>query len=273
MVKFLLKVRFNNELLERLRGSSRLRDICGFVDGVPSESALSRFVSRLADHQPLIHECLAGATNELRRLLRPTRKQAEQGTLPLGVVTAIDSTLFPTYSNPNRSVVSDPDARWGLKNSAKAKDGKKEWMFGYKMHLLSDATYGLPLDFIVTPANESDSPMLRDVFKEARKTHRWLRPKYLLADKGYDSQANHKFLVWAGDSRKPKEGQLHDGIYDALGAPTCIGPWNTSARTRRQATTCSGVRRAAVTCGTMGPRWRTAIPRSGESRRQSPESG
>ena len=50
LAKFLLKIRFNNQLLERLRGSRKLREVCGFGDDVPSESAMSRFVNRLADH-------------------------------------------------------------------------------------------------------------------------------------------------------------------------------------------------------------------------------
>ena len=35
--KFVLKIRFNLELLERLRGSRKLREVCGFDDDVPSE--------------------------------------------------------------------------------------------------------------------------------------------------------------------------------------------------------------------------------------------
>ena len=66
LVKFLLKIRYSNELLERLRGSRKLREVCGFDGEVPSESALSRFVSRLADHQDLMEQCLVNVTVELR---------------------------------------------------------------------------------------------------------------------------------------------------------------------------------------------------------------
>ena len=129
-------------------------------DDVPSESALSRFVTRLADHQLLVEQWLVNATEELRGLV-PTVKQREgrqdQPLPPLGMVLAVDSTLFLTYSNPNRKVVSDPDARWGVKHSSRAKDGDTEWGFGYKMHLVSDATHGVPLAFTITPANENDS--------------------------------------------------------------------------------------------------------------------
>ena len=231
LVKFLLKIRYNNELLERLRGSRKLREVCGFAGEVPSESVLSRFVNRLADHQPLIEQCLAGATSGLRGLVPKVKKtpgKPDRTLPPLGEVVAVDSTLFLSYSNPNRKHLSDPDAKWGLKNSAKTKDGKKEWGWGYKMHLLSDASHGVPLDFIITPANESDSPMLPLVLEKARETYPWLRPKYLLGDKGYDSLSNHECLVKQGITpvihlRKPREGELHDGIYTETGAPTCMG--------------------------------------------------
>ena len=241
-VKFLLKIRYNNELLERLRGSRKLREVCGFAGEVPSESSLSRFVNRLADHQPLIEQCLAGVTNKLRGLAPKVKKtpgKPDRTLPPLGQVVAVDSTLFPSYSNPNRRTVSDPDARWGLKNSAKAKDRNKEWGWGYKMHLLSDATHGVPLDFIITPANKGDSPMLPPVLERTRKTYPWLQPKYLLGDKGYDSLANHECLVEQGITpvihlRRPQQGSLHDGIYTETGAPTCMGTVMEYVRTSRE---------------------------------------
>ena len=230
-MKFLLKIPYNNELLERLKGNPKLRAICGFDDGVPSESALSRFATRLANHQDLLKQCLTRATNSLRGLL-PTRRRKtgkpDQELPPLGKVTAIDSTLFPSYSNPNRKTIKDPDARWGVKHSARAKEGGTEYGWGYKMHLISDATHDLPLDFVVTPANQNDSVMLPGVIREARASHPWLRPRFLLADRGYDALSNHKALVCQGiipviHMRKPTRGDLHDGIYATDGSPTCIG--------------------------------------------------
>ena len=141
----------------------------------------------------------------------------------------MDSTLFETYSNPNRKVVSDPDARWGLKHSAKAKDGKQEWGFGYKMHLVSDATHGVPLAFTITPANESDSTQLPTALRKTLAAYPWMEPGCLLADRGYDSLTNHEFLVGLGiipviHIRKPTaQDGLYDGIYNAEGKPTCMG--------------------------------------------------
>ena len=230
--KFILNIRYNNQLLERLRGSRKLRDVCGFDDDVPSESTLSRFVSRLANHQALIEESLVKVTNQLRDLV-PTVKRREnrqdQPLPPLGAVLAIDSTLFLTYSNPNRKVVSDPTPAGGVKHSSRTKEGKTEWGFGYKMHLVSDATHGVPLAFTITPANANDSTELPTVVSKTLDTYPWMEPGCLLADRGYDSQTNHRYLLKLGiipviHIRKPTaEDGLYDGIYNAEGKPVCLG--------------------------------------------------
>ena len=232
LVKYLLKIRFTNQLTERLRGSARLRAICGFGDQVPTESTFSRFVSRLADHQDLVEEAVVNSVNELKGLV-PAVKHREgrqpQPLPPLGSVLAIDSTGFESYANPNRTPVSDPDAAWGVKHSAKAKEGGTDWVFGYKMHLVSDAVHGVPLAFTITPANESDSTQLPTVVQKTLRTYPWMEPACLLADRGYDSEPNHRTLFDLGITpvihiRKPtaKDG-LHDGIYDKRGRPLCLG--------------------------------------------------
>ena len=232
LAKFVLNIRYNNQLLERLRGSRKLREVCGFGGDVPSESAMSRFVSRLADHQDLVEQCLVKATDELRGLAPTVKRRKgrqDQPLPPLGAVLAVDSTLFLTYSNPNRKVVSDPDARWGLKHSARTKDGKQEWGFGYKMHLISDATHGVPLAFTITPANQNDSTQLPAALRKTLAAYPWLEPGCLLADRGYDSLSNHQFLAGLGiipviHIRKPTAlDGLYDGIYTAEGKPTCLG--------------------------------------------------
>ena len=217
LCKFLLNIRFNCELLERVRGSARLREFCGFGDSIPSESALSRFASRLADHRDLVEKCLERATVELRDLLSKLKSRKGGKSLPpLGAVMAVDSTVFDTYANPNRTVPTDPDARWGVKHTGRAKDGKTDYRFGYKLHMVSDAVYGVPLGFKVTPANRNDSLELGPVFRQTLKTHSWLKPKYVLADRGYDSQGNHE-LLYGRDVVSiihMRRSSTSDGLYD-----------------------------------------------------------
>lgn len=216
--KYVLKIQFNVDLLTRLRASSVFRRICGFQEKIPSESTLSRFISKLGDVQEVLERRMDEATEELRDRLPG-----------FGRAVAVDSSAFETWSNPNRKVVSDPDARWGFKNSPRTKDGDPEYVFGYKVHLLSDADYGLPLTFYLTPANENDQKHLAPLLKKAGKTLPWLKPRYLLADKGYDSLNNHKAVVSRGivpviHIRKEHRSKgLHKGVYSDKGSPTCLG--------------------------------------------------
>ena len=87
----------------------------------------------MVQHRHLVDECLDKVTDALHEVLPD-----------LGETVAVDSTSVESFSNPNRKVISDPEARWGVKHKAKAKEGGVDWFFGYKMHLLADANYGIP---------------------------------------------------------------------------------------------------------------------------------
>ncbi len=231
LTKLLLKIRFNNHLLERLRGSRKLREVCGFGDNIPSESAFSRFTTRLANHTNLMEPYLIKVTNEIKGLVPAVKRREnrqDQPLPPLGATIAIDFTLFESYANPNRKPVSDPDAKWGIKHSSRSKNGKTEWGFGYKMHLVSDATHGVPLAFTITPANTNDSPQLRTVVNKTLNDYPWMEPRALLADRGYDSLTNHQFLFGLDiipiiHIRKPVAADgYYENMYTASGKPTCM---------------------------------------------------
>ncbi len=187
--KYLLNIRYNCELVQRLRTDPRLRELCGLGGRVPSESMVSRFFRRLADHQDLIDEAIRAVINRLARLID---HQSATGVDGVGSMIAIDSTDIPSFSNPNRDPVSDPDARWGHKTSARKKDGSDqvEWVFGYKVHLICDAYYGIPLTYTILPANENDSVQLPKLIGQLMAEQPWVEPQWLLADKGYDSNRN-----------------------------------------------------------------------------------
>ena len=223
LAKYILSIRYNVGLVERLQGSARLREICGFDGPVPSESTFCRFFSRLADFQPLVERCLVAVTDRIGAKL-PN----------FGKIVAADASVFPTYGNPERKTAQgnprgDMDAKWGFKNSVRTKEKEEvEWCFGYKMHAIADALYGIPLGFILTPANASESPLLPDVVRKAQAAHKDFKPRFLLADRGYDSDNNFRFLYKRKITpvihiRKPIHQELHRGIYTPRGSPTCQG--------------------------------------------------
>lgn len=96
------------------------------------------YVSSLA----LLQQCIAKIVDRLHTHLPD-----------LGRVASIAATAVNSFANPNRSVPTDPDAAWGVKHSARAKgkDGE-DFFFGYKLHMIADAKYGLPLSYTPRPA-------------------------------------------------------------------------------------------------------------------------
>ncbi|MYA62104.1 MAG: transposase, partial [Dehalococcoidia bacterium] len=68
------------------------------------------------------------------------------------------------------------------------------------------------------------SPELPKLVEKAQRTHSWLKPKLLLADRGYDSVANHTALVKRGiipiiHIRRMRG--LSGGVYHQSGVPVC----------------------------------------------------
>ena len=213
-----LNIPFVVDLVERLRVSWEFREVCGFGDTAPSESTFSRFTRRLTRYERLVVDCLNSLTAALKEHI-PS----------LGETVAIDSTAIEAWANPNRKTIRDVNAKWGVKHSARSssKDGT-EFFFGYKAHVLADADHGIPLGFIFTPGNTNDGKMFRPVLDKTIEELPWLKPSFVVADRGYDTVKNHRDSVDRGmvpiihirDLRSKKSSQIYDPV---AGAPTCLG--------------------------------------------------
>ena len=219
LTSFILNLPSTNALIRYLQSNREVRLLCGFKE-LPHRTTFNRFIKRLENHQGLIEQCLSALTDQIAGELSGFGEQV-----------AIDSTVVRAYSNPNRKVISDPDASWTAKNSARAKgtDGK-EWSFGYKYHAIADARYNIPLIGYTTTASASDTKELPVLLDLARQAHGWFAPGYVIADKGYDSRANHDAVIKSNSIpviaiRRPnkKSGPLQEGIYTDDGTPTCMG--------------------------------------------------
>ncbi len=210
------------EVVRLLKKDKETRLVCGFSkDNMPGEDALGRFLKKLVSHEDLFEECLDNLVNKLRELLPG-----------FGARLAIDSTDILAYSNGNREHPSDQDARWGAKKKSGNKgEGKKKeadtyYWFGYKLHLVIDAVYELPMAFILTPANESDTTQMKPLLQKIGADKEKTQPKAVISDKGYDSQDNNTFVYKECKAapiipiREWKEAQL-PGICNAQGTPLC----------------------------------------------------
>ena len=94
--------------------------------------------------------------------------------------------------------------------------------------MVADANYGLPLASLITTGKRNDSPELPSVMDHAATLNPWLRPAVAIADKGYDSMANHEHLIAKGAApvihlRKLPNDRFYDGIYTERGVPHLPG--------------------------------------------------
>jgi len=223
------------ELRRHLRTNPYLRLVCGItsVAKVPSESTFSRFLSRLVGNEHLLDECLENLIQRFAALAPG-----------FGQTVAIDSTDIHAYARGKKSGAADADAAWGAKgtkegNSRKAKQanvpkeakqkvprGKdKYYWFGYKLHLLVDAKYEVPIAATVTPANAADTSQLPALLEKRDELLPTTPLKVCTADAGYDSKAN----ILAITNRKavpviplnPGNEKAPPGITNTLGTPLC----------------------------------------------------
>lgn len=209
-------------LIEELRRNSELRGVCGFdparAEGaVPRAYVFSRFAKKLKRHQPLINAMFEEMVERLGTLLPD-----------LGRHLAVDSKALVVRGR------KPADARVGTKTYESAgEDGavqkvEVKW-FGYKLHLLIDARYELPLAWNVTEATRADSPALMPLIEHLKKdqpvVHK--RAETLAADKGYDDGAdkadlydNHGITplipprdLWGEIRMRPLDEQRSDTIF------------------------------------------------------------
>ncbi len=185
-------------LRRELLRNGELRELCGFdplkgAAAVPLESAYTRFLKNLFRFGSEIEAMFDQLVDRLGKVFPE-----------LGAHLAVDSKAISSAGKPTDKGADgrrDTDGDWGAKvYRGKRTDGSvwekvKRW-FGYKLHLVVDATYELPLAFEVTRASTSDTKGLLPMMKEIKGRHRWIleRADDLAADKGYDSERNNREL-------------------------------------------------------------------------------
>lgn len=219
------------DIVRLLQHDKDTRTVCGFAkDNIPGDDALGRFLKKLVIHENLLGQCFTDLVERLRALLPG-----------FGAKLAVDSTDIKAYANGYRKNPVDTSARWGVKGEgyqedkseteSVAKDNKRKerelyrW-FGYKLHLVVDALYELPISFIVTPANESDTKQMRPLLKKAAIDKPEHKPEAIIADKGYDSKDNC-LMIFTDCHAAPiiplieKPGMEMPDICNTKGTPTC----------------------------------------------------
>jgi len=117
-----------------------------------------------------------------------------------GTRLAVDGKAIESHGNPRKEDAPtsvdgrrDLDANFGKKKIIrKGKDGTtyeeiKKW-FGYKLHLIVDADYELPVAFNLTPASHAEQPQAHQLVTKLADDHSQLLEscEFFSGDKGYD---------------------------------------------------------------------------------------
>ena len=183
---------FEHNSIESLRRelsrNAQLRYLCGLeLRGVPTSSAYSRFMKNLLQHEEKVNAMFYTAVDELKTLL-PN----------YGRSLAIDSKAIQSFANyrnkhTKRDGRRDVDANYGVKSYKGEREDGTLWekivrWFGYKLHLIVDSDYELPVAYSVTKASVSDvkeAYQLLDVL-ESNQSNLLENAEVLTGDKGYD---------------------------------------------------------------------------------------
>ena len=200
---------FQHESIESLRRelsrNGELRDVCDFDplgggEAVPSSDAYSRFLKNLAEELDRIEQIFDELLVQLKELLPD-----------LGHHLAVDGKQLPTYARGREDPeqTSDPEADWGWRAYRGVSPQGQAWeklmkWFGYKLHLIVDSVYELPLCWEVTRGSVTDTTQLLPLFEKWRRKHPAIvrEARDCAADKGYDSVRNVEGL-WGQYAIKP----------------------------------------------------------------------
>lgn len=224
-------------LLRELNRNSQLRMICGFEPHfhkeknkteklmlAPTASAYSNFLKNLMKCQ-----------KELEEIFHELVDFMYENLENYGYILMVDGKAIQSFgkkvSGNNSGKRGEKDADWSCKTyTTTTSQGEKKirtvkW-FGFRLHLIADATYELPVDFKVTKASNSEVKEAEKLLDEVKEKHpkRIEKCRYFLADRGYDSTTLIEWLdtediapvidirnCWQGD--KTKQFKNTDLVY------------------------------------------------------------
>jgi hypothetical protein len=231
-------------LRRELLRNGELREGCGFdphkgSDAVPPCYVYTRFL-----------KLLIGFKSEIDAMF-DTLVETLKGLLPeLGFSVAVDSKGVSSAGRPTKQTEEDgrrdTDADWGKKTYRGQREDGTLWekvvkWFGYKIHLIVDTTYEMPIGYRVTRASESDTKQLLPMVEEVKQKHLQIYKdmEELEADKAYDSEENCRDLydehgikpvidirrMWRDKETKLLDPGCADNVvYDEVGTVYCLCP-------------------------------------------------
>jgi len=217
---------FGHRTVESLRRELKrnpvLLQLCGFnvrygIAAVPTSGSYSRFFQKLMKY-----------TDEIRGIFAVLVQNCYEDLEGFGTAVGIDGKSLSSYAKRRGKkpgdVRGDHDAVWGKQvYRSEGKNGGmtetiKKW-FGFKLHLVADTTYELPIEWTVLPASANEMPVAHKLLDRMEKDHpeRLETCEYMSGDRGYD------------------DGKLHVKLYDEYGIKPVIDirrSWQDGEETR-----------------------------------------
>jgi len=227
-----------SDMLRELSRNSQLRKVCGIQnDYIPTKDVMSRFTKKLKKHKDDIKEIFYTQRDIIAQIVEDFGKA--QG----GDGKYLDSYARKENKNKKKDARRDNDAKYGVKEKYYIdKNGnekiKAEIHFGYRLHVLADVNYELPIDYTVTTANENEGKELDKMLKSRRNKELVERCDSLVADKGYDSgkritlleKLNITPIIDKRYQQKEEQEILRTVYYDDMGNVNCYCPYTGKKR-------------------------------------------
>ena len=171
---------FQHPSIESLRRellrNGQLRQLCGFdvtkgERAVPPSWSYTRFLQRLVAHQDIIDRIFEGLVDSLGEVLPG-----------FGKTLAVDGKAIRSHGRPRKkdSEVPLPDGRrdtdadfgaktYRKKNADGTESKQAKFWYGYKVHLVVDADYELPVAYSLTLASQAEQPEARRMLDHLEK--------------------------------------------------------------------------------------------------------
>jgi hypothetical protein len=199
-------------LRRELMRNGQLRELCGFEvkrerTAVPPCWVYSRFLRKLMRQQ-----------EEINRIFDELVEKLKEELEDFGQTLVVDGKAVDSHARGKRRGAErekgedgrrDRDADWGVKTYRGVRGDGSSWekvkrWFGYKLHLVVDGRYELPVSWSVTRASAGEVPRAHNLLEKLKKDHPGVlgRCEYWIGDRGYD---DGKLIakLWDGHGIKP----------------------------------------------------------------------
>ena len=179
-----------SSLIRELQRNGQLRIMCGFGGRkVPNSYNYTRFLDSLIKHNDEVERIFDNVLKQLTELL------PDFGVRLAGDGKAINSVATRKNKKEEKDGRRDLDADIGIKKYSGTDDAGKKWekivsWFGYKLHLIVDAVYELPVAFEITKASVGEGPEMKKLIEKIGKENPEImkRCEVFTADRGYDDE-------------------------------------------------------------------------------------